>query len=97
MYNEVTKTAFDSLFHIWVLKGMLLSNPNAFKGYPEYRQLIALGPEILPYVLREIDEEPLHCFLLLRELTGENPVPQEDMGNVKRMINAWKRWGSKMG
>ena len=35
-----------------------------------------MGPEVIPLILAELENEPDYWFAALRELTGENPVPR---------------------
>jgi hypothetical protein len=61
--------------------------------HPAYQQIIALGPEVIPLVLRELEREPDHWFRALHVLTGADPVPSESRGKVREMTAAWLRWG----
>ena len=39
--------------------------------------------------------EPDHWFPALKSISGEDPVPPEDRGKVRRMTKAWLAWGEK--
>ena len=65
--------------------------------HPAYQQIIALGPEAIPLLLRELEREPDHWFRALNALTGANPVLVDSRGNIREMAAAWLRWGRERG
>ncbi|MCI0464202.1 MAG: hypothetical protein L0Z62_45285 [Gemmataceae bacterium] len=65
--------------------------------HPAYQEIIGMGPEVIPLLLREQEREPEHWFRALHALTGANPVPAESRGNVREMAEAWLRWGREQG
>src|ERR1700674_1301051 len=65
--------------------------------HPAYQQIIHMGPEVVPLLLRELEREPDHWFRALHTLTGANPVPAESRGKVQEMAAAWLRWGRERG
>jgi hypothetical protein len=65
--------------------------------HPAYQQLIALGPEIVPLLLRELERSPDHWFRALHALTGADPVAPESRGKMREMAEAWLRWGHEQG
>jgi hypothetical protein len=38
-----------------------------------------------------------HPFTALSELTNAQPVPPEDAGNIRKMVEAWLDWGRQQG
>jgi len=42
-----------------------------------YRAIIALGPEVIPLILAELEKESDDWFWALAILTGANPVPED--------------------
>jgi hypothetical protein len=62
-----------------------------------YQQIIGMGPEVVPLLLRELARDPDHWFRVLHALTGVDPVPPESRGKVREMAEAWLRWGRKQG
>lgn len=65
--------------------------------HPAYQQIIGMGLEVIPLLLRELEREPDHWFRALHLLTGANPVPAESRGKVREMAEAWLRWGREHG
>lgn len=65
-----------------------------------YRKIIDMGEKIVPYILKDLMNKPDHWFVALEEIYREqkiNPVPQKDMGNIKKMAEAWISWGKANG
>jgi hypothetical protein len=58
-----------------------------------YQQIIGIGEPAIPLILREMQRRPGHWFWALRAITRQNPVSEEDRGNIPRMTEAWLRWG----
>jgi hypothetical protein len=63
--------------------------------HPAYQQIIALGPEVVPLILRELEESPAHWFWALAAITGENPVPATS--TFREAVAAWLSWGRDRG
>ena len=58
-----------------------------------YKRIIDMGPAAIPLILRELDREVDHWFWALHELTGADPVPEDDKGDLPAMAEAWLDWG----
>ena len=65
--------------------------------HPAYRAIVALGPAVVPLILRELAREPDHWSRALHELTGANPVPDSARGRLDAMADAWLAWGRQQG
>jgi hypothetical protein len=65
--------------------------------HPAYREIIALGPEVVPLLLQDIEENHTHWFCALREITGANPIPESAAGNIPKMVEAWLIWAQENG
>ena len=61
--------------------------------HPAYWQIIGLGLETIPILLRELKERPDHWFLALRALTGLNPASPNDAGRLPVRVESWLEWG----
>lgn len=60
--------------------------------HPSYQQIIGLGPDVLPLIFRELRREPDWWFWALSAITGEDPVPADAAGDLRRMTAAWLEW-----
>jgi len=65
--------------------------------HPAYQQIIGMGPDALPFILRELERTPDHWFWALNAITGADPVRVEDRGRLRKMAAAWIRWGKDEG
>jgi hypothetical protein len=69
----------------------------AKRDHPAYRQILDLGEEAIPLILREIQVRPSFIFMALHDITGEDPIASEHRGRLPLMIEDWLKWGSKHG
>lgn len=60
-----------------------------------YLGIIGMGELVVPLILKELQKKPDHWFVALHHITQQNPVPTEDMGNIKKMAQYWIEWGKK--
>jgi hypothetical protein len=88
---------FDALAARWKAETALLSSSSAIIGHPAYRAVVALGPPVIPLLLRDLEREPAHWFEALRELTGEDPVAPQHWRHIRTMTDAWLAWGRARG
>jgi len=88
---------FYRLMAIWKSETGHLSNLAEKCHHAAYRSIIEMGPDTIPLILAELEQEPDHWFAAFRELTGENPVPSEVRGNLRRMTASWLDWAEKHG
>lgn len=65
--------------------------------HPDYQAIIAMGPDVVPLILRELVIKPGHWFVALHTITGENPVPDDCRGNLRKMTECWLAWGKTRG
>jgi hypothetical protein len=74
-----------------------MSSSTEMAELPSYQQIIALGPHVVPLLLRELERDPDHWFWALKVLTGASPVPAEQRGQVREMAKRWVEWGRQQG
>ncbi|MGI9104707.1 MAG: hypothetical protein ACR2G4_00505 [Pyrinomonadaceae bacterium] len=90
---------FGALVDQWRAETMHLSSTTEKAMNLAYQQIIGMGKEVLPLILRELQYRGGHWFWALSVITRgrENPVRPEDRGNVRRMAQAWLEWGRLKG
>jgi len=74
-----------------------ISDVNKIIHHSAYQQIIGLGHEVVPFLLRDLDQHPGRWLWALHSITGANPVPSSALGNVKKMARAWSEWGKQKG
>lgn len=80
---------FYELADEWQAQTSYLSNVTA---HPNYQKIIDLGPDVVEWIIRELKREPDHWFHALKAITGADPVPPDDRGNMTKMREAWLKW-----
>ena len=88
---------FRKLASQWKGDTQFLSDAERIIGHPAFQAIIALGNEVVPLLLREQEAAPGLWVWALPEITGENPVPASDRGNIRKMTEAWLKWGHQKG
>ncbi len=88
---------FRKLVASWRQERELTSSISEMVEHPAYQQIIAMGREAIPLLLRELERYPDHWFWALKAITGEDPVPPASRGNVRQMTEAWLSWGRARG
>ena len=96
-HSSNTEERFQRLAARWRAETAYLSSLTEMIAHPAYQEIIALGPEVVPSLLRDLEKEPDYWFAALRALTGANPVPPEDAGKLDNMAAAWLNWGRENG
>lgn len=88
---------FHSLAKQWRKESSHLSSVTKIVMHPCYQSIIGLGRDVVPILLRQLQQEPDFWFWALSSITRENPISSEDEGNIRRMSNAWLEWGRRQG
>ena len=65
--------------------------------HPAYQEVIGMGKPVVPLLLAELRRELDDWFWALHAITGAQPMPSECRGNLKKMADAWLKWGSDQG
>jgi hypothetical protein len=86
---------FLELAKEWKEATLLMSSVTDMATHPAYQQIIGMGKEALPLLLDELRREPDHWFWALQAITGENPVPAAERGNLERMTETWLAWAKQ--
>ena len=76
----------------WKSDTEFLSSVQQTVLHPSYQRIIGMGPDVLPFILRDLEKKPAHWFWALHAITGAEPVPEEDRGRIKRMVQHWLNW-----
>ncbi len=95
--TESVEQKFQRLAAQWRAQTEHLSSTSQMVNHPAYQEILAMGPDVVPLLLRDLAREPEHWFAALRAITGAQPVPPEDRGRIDRMAEAWLRWAKEPG
>jgi hypothetical protein len=86
---------FYSLVEAWRQDVLFTSSLTEMILHPAYQRIIGMGLEAVPFLLRELERKPDHWFWALTAITGADPVSTEDRGKLRKMAEAWIRWGKE--
>lgn len=84
---------FTYLTSWWKADTEYQSSPSRIAMHPGYQQIIGMGSDALPLILRDLESTQAPWFWALQAITGADPVPVSDRGYIDRMTRAWLRWG----
>ena len=88
---------FYNLVEKWKDGIAFTSSISKMCSHPAYLRIIGMGKKVLPFILRELEREPHHWFIALEAITGDNPISQEHIGNVREMTEDWLIWAKGVG
>jgi hypothetical protein len=71
------------------------SSLTAMTKHPIYREIVKMGWQVVPYMLRDLEKPHGFWFPALDEITGIRPYDRSDAGNYKKMTKAWVQWGKR--
>lgn len=95
--DEALEITFQELADTWRRETAMLSSITMKSIHPAYQRIIGMGSRVLPLIFRELESTPGHWFWALTFITGEDPVPPEDAGDIKKMTDAWISFGKGHG
>jgi len=88
---------FQRLATVWCAETAYVSSTSDLVGHPAFQEIVSLGSAVIPLLLRELEKGTGHWHRALRRITGADPVPPEDRGNLSKTAKAWLRWGKEQG
>lgn len=92
------KARFETLADKYERETRYLSSPAQMACHPAYVEITEMGPAAIRLILLRLQSHHGgHWFWALAKLTGENPVPSEDAGRMRKMARHWVLWGQKNG
>jgi hypothetical protein len=94
---ETVGERFRRLAAAWHQDTDYLSSMDEADSHPTYQEIIRLGSEVVPLLLRDLAENHTHWFAALEAITGARPTPASAAGNIPRMAEAWLRWAKDNG
>ena len=88
-----TQAEFERLAIEWKQEAAHLSSPSAIAEHRAYKEIIGMGKDVIPFILRDLEDSRAQWFWALRSIARESPVRPEDRGDVRAMTDAWLAWG----
>lgn len=88
---------FRRLAAVWHRETAYLSSMSEASSHPAYQEIIRLGPDVIPLLLRDLEAHHNHWFAALHALTGAEPISTSIRGDVPKMVEAWLCWAKEHG
>src|SRR5207253_11238101 len=92
---ETIEQRFQRLANHWRAETAYISSSSELVAHPAFREIVGMGRPVIPLLLRELEHRTGHWHRALREITGADPVPPADRGNLDKTAEAWLRWGKE--
>lgn len=92
-----SQAVFAELANTWRRETAVMSSVTEMAMHPAYQRIIGMGAAALPLIFRELSRQPDHWFWALATITGENPVPPEEAGDILRMTQRWLQFARERG
>jgi DNA-binding transcriptional MerR regulator len=94
---EHKRSKFQKLYETWKRATRLKSFTEDIVIDESYQRIIGLGEPAIPLILEKLQERPDHLFWALRAITGHELVPDDELGDMRKMTDKWLEWGIAMG
>ncbi len=94
---EMVEERFRRLAAIWLAETAYVSSSSDLVAHPAFQEIVGMGSAVIPLVLRQLENRTGHWHRALRRITGADPVPATDRGNIDKAAEAWLRWGKEQG
>src|SRR5437762_1238085 len=88
---------FERLASVWLAETAYISSSSDLVAHPAFQEIVGMGAAIIPRLLRELEKRTGHWHRALRRITGADPVPPSDRGNIDKTAEAWLRWAKEQG
>ena len=92
----IDENRFWDLINKWEFDTRFSSMAREILSHPALSDIIQMGPEAIPLVLKAMKGN-FHLAFILHKLTGEWPVKEEYAGKSEKIIECWQRWARKRG
>ena len=94
---ETVEERFRRLEATWMSEVGHHSSTTKLVGHPAFQEIIGMGQDVMPFLLRDLEKKPRLWVWALPEITGADPVLATDRGNIAKMSEAWLRWARENG
>lgn len=89
------ETLFEELARRWERETAVESFPMRKAMHPAYQEIIAIGPAVIPLILKRLERRLGHWFWALSALAREDPAAGTT--DLRSAREAWLAWGTRHG
>ncbi len=94
---ESLASRFARLRDMWLEDVAFVSDMEEIIESEPYQEIVLMGPAVVSLILSDMEQEPKPWFFALYCITGADPVRARDAGNMRKMAEAWLKWGEEQG
>ncbi len=94
---EDIETRFRRLAQTWESAVAHHSSTSIQNSHPAYLEIIGIGWQAVPLLLRDLRMTGRPWFAALKAITRADPVAPADRGDVAKVAEAWLSWGREQG
>jgi hypothetical protein len=94
METDQIRARFSELKGRWKRETAGVSSVTRILLNPNYLKIIGLGPQVVPFILESLQNEPDHWFAALQALTDYDPGP---CGSFDATRGKWLEWAEQQG
>lgn len=97
LFRKATVEKFERLVTEWRANRNNIGSVLDMCSHIAYQQIIGMGKDAVPLILRELEREIDHWFWALRAITAEDPVTENHRGRLALMSRDWLDWAKIQG
>lgn len=86
------KSTFESLKGKWIKEVGCQSSPSILYNNINYKKIISIGKKIIPILIEDLKSPIGDWFQALQDITGVDPIKEDNRGYVAKMIEDWENW-----
>lgn len=87
------ETEFTELARTWKRETAFNGNLSKIVMHPAYQRIMSMGPEVIPFILRDLAIRQAHWFWALHNLVPQGEDPAEGLTTIEEARQAWLAWG----
>jgi hypothetical protein len=91
---SLTQQDFDLLVSYWKFTTYCYTKKEKTE-HSTYNTIVMYDKEALPFIFNEMKMRPDWWFDALERITGENPVKEENKGDLRKMTIDWLKWAKE--
>jgi|GEM_PF-4713866 len=93
--SQFQQDEFKALVKQWRSETKGMSSSSAIVLSTPYQRILSMGKNALPYIFQELRDNYGDWFWALEVITGQNPVPPQFQGDLKKMREIWLDYGTR--
>lgn len=76
----------------WIKQTRYHSNPELVYSNENYKEIINLGDKVVPFLIKDLDENDGDWLFALSSILNIDPVNEENRGNWNKMKKDWNKY-----